>query len=58
MLSCDFSSLPNFSYKTEKRINCTGIKEGNIAILFENLNSNKAHGWDNVSICMILLYNL
>ena len=49
------SELPNFSYKTEKRISDTEIKEDNILLIIKNLNPSKAHGWNNVSIPMIQL---
>ena len=49
------STLPNFFYKTQKRISDFEIKEADILLLIKNLNPNKTHGWDNVSICMIQL---
>ena len=49
------STLPNFCYKTQKRVSDIEIKEDNILLIIKNFNSNKAHGWDNVSIRMIQL---
>ena len=47
------STLPSFSYKTQKRISDIEIKENDILLITKNLNLNKAHGWDNVAIRMI-----
>ena len=49
------SALPNFFYKTQKRISDIEIKEDDILLIIKNLNPSKAHGWDNVSIRMIQL---
>ena len=49
------STLPNFCYKTQKRISDIEIKEDDILLIIKNLNPNKAHEWDNVSIRMIQL---
>ena len=38
------SKLHNFSYKTEKRISDTEIKEDNRVLIIKNLNPGKAHG--------------
>ena len=46
------STLPNFFYKTQKRISDFEIKEDDILLLIKNLNRNKVHGWDNVFIRM------
>ena len=45
------STLLNFCYKTETN----EIKEDDILLIIKNLNPNKAHGWDNISACMIQL---
>lgn len=55
LLVVNSSELPNFSYKTEKQISDTEIMEDNILLIIKNLNLNKAHGWNNVSIPMIQL---
>ena len=47
------SKLPNFSYKTEKRLTSFDIKDDDILLIIKNLNVNKAHGWDQLSIRMI-----
>ena len=49
------STLPNFSYKIQKRINNIEIKEDHVLLIIKNLNPNKAHEWDNVSIHVIQL---
>ena len=49
------STLPNFCYKTQKRINDIEIKEDDILLIIKKLNPNKAHGWDKVFIRMIQL---
>ena len=46
------SKLPNFSYKTEKRLTPFDIKD-DIPLTIKNLNADKAHGWDQLSIRMI-----
>ena len=47
------STLPNFCYNMQKLITDIEIKEDDILLIIKNLNLNKAHGWDNVSVCMI-----
>ena len=47
--------LPNFYYKTQEQISDIEIKEDGILLIIKNLNPNKAHGWDNVSIRMMQL---
>ena len=50
------SSTPhNFCDKTQKRISDIEIKEDDILLIIKNLNPNKTHGWENVSIRMIQL---
>ena len=49
------NTLPRFSYETQKRINDIEIKKDDILLTIKNLNSNKAHGWDNASIRMMQL---
>ena len=39
------STLPNFSDKTQKRINDIEVKEDDILLIIKNLNPNKARGW-------------
>ena len=46
-------TLRNFCYNMQKLITDIEIKEGDILLIIKNLNLNKAHGWDNVSICVI-----
>ena len=45
------SKLPNFSYKTGKILTLFDIKD--ILSIIKNLNVDKAHGWDQLSIRMI-----
>ena len=47
------SKLPSFSYRTGKRIRSFDIKNDDILLTIKNLNVNKAHGWDQLSIGMI-----
>ena len=47
------SKLPNFSYKTEKILTSFDIKDDDILSIIKNLNVDKAHGWDQLSIRMI-----
>ena len=47
------SKIPNFSYKTEKILISFDIKDDDILQLIKNLNVDKAHGWDQLSIRMI-----
>ena len=47
------SKLPNFSYKIEKILISFDIKDDDILQLIKNLNVDKAHGWDQLSIRMI-----
>ena len=49
------STLPNISYKTQKRISDFEIKEDDILLIIKNVNPNKAYGWDKVSIHLIQL---
>ena len=49
------STLCNFCCKTQKQISDIEIKEDDILLIIKKLNLDKAHGWDNVSICMIQL---
>ena len=47
------SKLSNFSYKTEKILTWFHIKNDDILPIIKNLNVDKAHGWDQLSIRMI-----
>ena len=38
------STLPNFSYKTEKRLTSFDMKDDDIPLVIKNLNVNKANG--------------
>ena len=46
------STMPPFAYKTNVRIN-SFRKNHNISLIIKNLDSNKAHGCDNISTKMI-----
>ena len=50
------SALPKFKYRTDKRLNSFTINENDIFLIIKNLNADKAHGWDNISIRMIQLF--
>ena len=47
------SKLTNFSYKTEKRLTSFDIKNDGILLIIKDLNVDKGHGWDQLSIRMI-----
>ena len=47
------SKLPMFSYKTEKTLTSFDIKDEDILPIIKNLNVDKAHRWDQLSIRMI-----
>ena len=49
------SVLPPLEYKTNGRLAAVNIKEDDIYLILKNLNPEKAHGWDNISIRMIQL---
>ena len=49
------SVLPPLEYKTNGRVAAVNIKEDDIYLILKNLNPQKAHGWDNISIRMIQL---
>ena len=51
----NYSTLPHFNYKTDKRITSLDISDDDICLIIKKLNPNKAHGWDNISIRMIQL---
>ena len=42
-----------FAYKTNVRINSFLINHDDISLIIKYLDSNKAHGFDNISIKMI-----
>ena len=45
--------MPSFAYKNNVRINSFRINHNDISLIIKNLDSNKAHGCDNISIKMI-----
>ena len=48
------SSLPNYiNYTTEKRLSTVALSVEAIGKIIQNLDSNKAHGHDNISIHML-----
>ena len=48
------SSLPNYiNYTTEKRLSTVALSVEAITKIIQNLDSNKAHGHDNISIRML-----
>ena len=49
------SALPEFKYRTDKRLNSFTFNENDIFLIIKNLNADKAHRWDNISIRMIQL---
>ena len=49
------SSLPPFDLRTDETISSLNIKDDDIFAFIKNLNPNKSHGWDNISIRMVKL---
>ena len=47
--------LPPICLKTDKSLSSLEISETNIFAIIKNLDPNKSHGWDNLSIRMIEL---
>ena len=47
------STLPDFSYKNNSRIDNVIINSNSIIKIIKDLNPTKAHGWDGISIKMI-----
>ena len=47
------STLPPFEYKVNSKIEDVSFSELKIVSIIRSLNSNKAHGWDGISIRMI-----
>ena len=49
------SIFPEVSFRTNKRLNHLEINGNDILKVIKDLNPNKAHGWDEISIRMIKL---
>ena len=47
------SNVPEISYKTNKRISSINFSSSDLSKIIKELNPNKAHGHDNISIRMI-----
>ena len=47
------STLPQFEYKVTSNIDDVSFSEHEILSIIRSLNSNKAHGWDGISIRII-----
>ena len=45
--------LPPFLHRTNARITLFYVTEEDMLLIIKNLDSSKAHGWDNISIKMI-----
>ena len=54
-VSSNGSNLPNFTFKTDKRIRDVVFTQEDISKIKKSLNPNKAHGHDEISIRMIQL---
>ena len=50
------SQLSSLKFKTSKRVEKITFTDDVINLIIKNLNVDKAHGWDNISIRMIKLY--
>ena len=48
-----YTCLPFFSYRTGRRIKSFHVAENDILAIIKTLDSNKAHGCNNISIKMI-----
>ena len=44
------STLPVFNFKTNNRLKSFDINENDLHLLIKNVNVNKAHEWDGISI--------
>ena len=51
------SILPMLRLRTDKSLSPLNISEGDIFAIIKNVNSNKFHKWDDLSIKMIKLYS-
>ena len=47
------TSLPNFTFKTDSRLDNVVISSDIVLKIIKDLNPTKAHGWDGISIRMI-----
>ena len=51
------SRLSPFTYTTSTRIYCFCVTNKDILSIINSLNSSKAHGYDNISVKIIKIYN-
>ena len=51
----NLNKLPPFYLKTNKKLCNLGINKNDISAIMRNLDPNKSHGWDNLSVRMIKL---
>ena len=49
------NSLPTFDLRTDETLSLLNISDDDIFAIIKNLNPNKSHCWDNISIRMIKL---
>ena len=49
-------TLPKFKYRTDKHLNSFAVNENDIFLIVKNLNVEKAHVWNNISIRVIQLF--
>ena len=47
--------VPVLNFKTNNWLKSFDINENDLHLIIKNLNANKAHGWDDISIRMIQL---
>ena len=50
------SSLPHLAFKTDSRISEIPVSTEQIIKIIKNINPNKAHGFDDISVKMIKLF--
>ena len=51
------SLLPDLNYRTPNRLSYINFSSTDISKIIRDLNPNKSHGHDNLSIRMIQVYN-
>ena len=51
------SVLTPFEYKVNSKIDNVIFTEHDILFIIRSLNSNKAHGSDDISICIVKIYD-
>ena len=50
------STLPQFAYKTNAKVNSFWVNQNDISPIIKTLDAEKTHGWNNISIRMIQIW--